>query len=289
MSFPLPAAMIAEAFVAACQAELEALKPGNVHVRAPGHDMNVRHFELAAAAAAPHIAQKGLRVGRRIREAVEASYAAAGCNANLGIVLLCAPLAYAAGEIARGETLSRRLADVLKGLDRLDAEEAFAAIAHAQPAGLGQVEKGDVNKTAEITLREAMALAAARDRIALAYVTDFADIFEFAVPLLRQIRRVARKPELAVTTLHMHLLARFTDSHIARKYGVAVAEEVRAEAEKLLPLCQPATTESSLPELLRFDTALKERGLNPGTTADFVVACLFTEGLTCQVADANCF
>jgi triphosphoribosyl-dephospho-CoA synthase len=32
-------------------------------------------------------------------------------------------------------------------------------------------------------------------------------------------------------------------------------------------------------ELLRFDRDLKERGLNPGTSADFTVATLFADGL----------
>jgi triphosphoribosyl-dephospho-CoA synthase len=31
--------------------------------------------------------------------------------------------------------------------------------------------------------------------------------------------------------------------------------------------------------LVEFDAELKARGLNPGTTADFVVATLFAEGL----------
>lgn len=287
MSFPLPPARIAEAFISACQGELKALKPGNVHVHAAGHDMDVVQFERAAEAAAPHIAQKGARVGRRIRAAVEASFAAAGCNTNLGIVLLCAPLAYAAGELVEGDTLDRRLAAVLASLDRNDAEDAFAAIRHADPAGLGEADEGDVRASAEITLREAMAVAAGRDRIALAYVSDFADLFEFALPLLKQARKSAVTPELAVTTLHMKFMAHYPDTHIARKYGDSAAEQVREEAKRLLRLCQPVTPERALGELTRFDAALKARGLNPGTTADFVVATLFAEDLTTQVADPN--
>lgn len=297
MSFPVPASAIADAFLTACRAELRALKPGNVHVHAPGHDMDVQHFEQAAIAATPHIAQKDARVGRRIRGAVEASFAAAGCNTNLGIILLCAPLAYAAGEAVAGDSLAQRLAKVLSGLDEIDAADAFAGIAQANPGGLGEAETGDVRTGAAMTLRQAMALASQRDRIALAYVTGYADIFEFALPLLRQARKVAETPELAVTTLHMNLLATFKDTHIARKFGQKTAEQVRRQAQKMLALCQPAapvgqhlpksywSTPADIARLEQFDADLKARGLNPGTTADFVVATLFTEALSSQVAD----
>src|SRR5262249_22819075 len=93
----LPPAQIAEAFEAACLAELDAPKPGNVHVFASGHRMSTAEFERSAAAAAAPIAAEGARVGARILNAVEATFAAVGANTNLGIILLCAPLAAAAG------------------------------------------------------------------------------------------------------------------------------------------------------------------------------------------------
>src|SRR5262245_56603725 len=92
----LSEAQIGELFLAACRAELAALKPGNVHVHAGGHGMQVAQFEKSAEAAAPWVGAHDAKVGTRILRAVEASFAAAGCNTNLGIVLLCAPLAAAA-------------------------------------------------------------------------------------------------------------------------------------------------------------------------------------------------
>ena len=283
MKFPLPQEQVSEAFLAACRAELEALKPGNVHVHAGGHNMDTQHFERAALAAAPHITQRGARVGHRIRGAVEASFQAAGCNANLGIVLLCAPVAYAVEEVVAGANLANRLANVLADLDTADATETFAAIAHAEPGGLGTAEKGDVHTAADMTLREAMALAADRDRIALAYVTDYADIFEFALPLLKQARELAATPDLAVSTLHMSLLATFADTHVARKYGSRTADALRDEARRMAPLFRPVVAPDAIQELVEFDTSLKARGLNPGTTADFVVATLFIAGLIRKV------
>lgn len=267
------------AFLDACRTELASLKPGNVHAFAPGHGMQVWHFEQSAEAAAPFIADPGQKVGARIRRGMEASFAIAGCNTNLGILLLCAPLARAADTDGPGAALHDRLGQVLSSLDLDDAREAFRAIALANPAGLGQVETGDVAEPPTMTLRAAMALAADRDRISRAYVTDYADIYEIALPCLAAARKIAASPDLAVTTLHMTLLATIPDSHIARKHGAEVAASVQQDASALRRLYVPVATPESVPGLLAFDRDLKARGLNPGTTADFVVATLFAESL----------
>jgi triphosphoribosyl-dephospho-CoA synthase len=276
MNSALEPSEIEAAFLSACHAELAALKPGNVHRHAGGHRMEIAHFERAAAAAAPFIADPSLKVGERILGATKASVAAAGVNTNLGIVLLCAPLAKAAAETDPGMGLRRRLAVILSMLDIDDAANAFAAIRLANPGGLGSADEGDVNAAAEMTLIEAMHLAAGRDRIANAYVTAYSDIFDFALPRLAEARQHTERADLAVTTLHMALMAEFPDSHIARKFGVDMAIKVRSEAQNLAPLWSPAATMKSHAALAQFDASLKARGLNPGTTADFVVATLFT-------------
>ena len=269
-------AQIEAAFLAACRAELQALKPGNVHVFSAGHGMDIHHFERAADAAAPFIADPALSVGQRILKATEASFAATGLNTNLGIVLLCAPLAKAAAEVDVGTGLRRRLAVILSMLNEDDAGNAFEAIRLANPAGLGKVEKGDVSATSpRMTLIEAMHLAKDRDRIANAYVTAFEDIFDFALPALTEARTLTENFNFAVSTLHMALLAAFEDSHISRKHGPAAARSVQEGALELQHHWRPVVTPKSLEYLRNFDTKLKELGLNPGTTADFVVATIF--------------
>ena len=69
---------VGRAFHDACLAELEALKPGNVHRFAGGHRMSVADFERSAAAAAPAIGRPRLSVGKRILRAVEATRTAVG-------------------------------------------------------------------------------------------------------------------------------------------------------------------------------------------------------------------
>jgi triphosphoribosyl-dephospho-CoA synthase len=265
---------VGELFLAACRAELTALKPGNVHIHAAGHGMDVTQFEASAEAAAPWVAAGGMKVGTRILRAVEASFAAAGCNTNLGILLLCAPLA-AAAQMKLETSLRDRLRAVLSSLDSGDAASVYAAIRRAQPGGLGEAPEQDVAMPPTIGLLEAMALAAGRDRIAFNYTTDFSDIFEFGLPQLTRARALTSDPQLAITTLHMAYLAQFADSHIIRKHGEAVANDVRQRALALAPLWQPVAQRSTEEELLDFDAELKARNVNPGTTADLVVATLF--------------
>jgi triphosphoribosyl-dephospho-CoA synthase len=263
---------IAEAYVAACRAELAALKPGNVHAYADGHRMTVADFEASAEASAPAIAADQ-PVGQRIHGAIQRTHAATGTNTNLGIVLLCAPLAAAA---AMPGPLRENVGSVLSALDVEDAEQAFAAIRLAAPAGLGESSEHDVHEPARVTLLQAMLAARERDRIAWQYATGFGDVFDLGLPRLKQ--GLARWSELgwATTAAYLGFLSRMPDSHVARKFGIARAEEVRREAAAIdADLMSGAAPAEMSERLLRYDAALKADGVNPGTSADLTVASLF--------------
>ena len=272
------AELIAQAFEQACRDELAAPKPGNVHVFADGHRMTTADFERSAHAAAGPLAMVGARVGQRILGAVEATFAAVGANTNLGIVLLCAPLAKAAA--AEQPDLRASLRQVLRELDVEDAVLAFRAIVRAAPAGLGTAERHDVFAPATVTLREAMAEAAPRDRIALQYASDFADVFELGEPLLAAHRAVSSDRRLATLMIYLGFLAAFPDSHILRKHGAATAERICREAAPFLSRARTAKDINAiLADLLHWDSMLKREGINPGTSADLTVATLFADRL----------
>lgn len=287
---PFPAAgereqAVADAFVAACEAELAAPKPGNVHHFAAGHGMAARDFIQSARAAAPHIAAPGARVGARILGAVEASWAAVGQNTNLGIILLCAPLAHAALG-APGGDLAQETARVLAGLDVADAQAAFRAITRANPAGLGAAAQHDVAGPARTTLLEAMRASAPRDRIGWQYAHDFADIFGLGLDALAQARRRGHDAARATLDLYLTFLAAFPDSHIARKYGLDLAQEVQAEAALRAEAIRAAGRDEAFALALAFDRELKDRRVNPGTSADLTVAVLFADSLRRILASA---
>jgi triphosphoribosyl-dephospho-CoA synthase len=270
------AEQVAAAFTWACLAELDAPKPGNIHVFADGHNMTTDDFVRSAEAAAFAIAMEGAGVGARILAAGQATLSAVGANTNLGIILLCAPLAAAVEGCRAYFDLREAIGEVLRNLDIADAELAFRAIVRAAPAGLGHSARHDVFAPPTVTLRLAMAEAAERDRVARQYVTDFADIFDLGLPLLEA--RIRRQDELRWATLAAYLcfLAAFPDSHIVRKFDAKTACAVQRNAAAFFAeLKSHAHPSQLLPSLLAWDSSLKTAGLNPGTSADLTVATLF--------------
>jgi len=129
---PAKSEEISRGFLDACLAELDALKPGNVHRLAAGHNMSVDDFVASAEACAPIMGETDLTVGERIRRAVQATRKAVGQNTNLGIVLLAAPLANAAFTPGDGD-LESRLRLTLQGLSLDDAREVYRAIRETKP------------------------------------------------------------------------------------------------------------------------------------------------------------
>lgn len=253
----------------ACVLEVSAAKPGNI---TPGHDFSDTTYAdmvRSALALGPvfgrgRAAQRS--VGELIADGVEATAQVARANTNLGIVLLFAPLARAA--VTRtDESLRSAVKRILAGLDVEDAAAAFAAIASAQPGGLGEAPEHDVRVPARVSLREAMAAAAHRDSIASEYATGYAIVFDSGMPLLDDALRGGSSTLDAIVSLHVGLLASHPDTLIARKAGDAEAQAVSAAA------CAVRDRAMSLPE---FDASLRRDGnrLNPGTTADLVAATL---------------
>jgi triphosphoribosyl-dephospho-CoA synthase len=267
---------VAAAFVWACLAELDAPKPGNVHAFADGHRMTIEDFVRSANAAAVPLSAAGARVGARILGAVEATFAAVGANTNLGIILLCAPLAAAAEMDVEGPQLRAALGRVLRGLDIEDARLSFRAIVKAAPAGLGHSSRHDVFAPATVSLLQAMAEAADRDRVARQYTTDFADIFQLGLPLFEAARNCEAEQKWVTLSVFLGFLAAFPDSHIERKLGAGRAAEVQRDAIKFQTGLRTAEQRADvLPALLAWDAALKAAGINPGTSADLTVATLF--------------
>ncbi|MDZ5458244.1 triphosphoribosyl-dephospho-CoA synthase [Azohydromonas lata] len=262
------------AFLAACRLDVEVEKPGNVSLHSPGHGMVARQFLDSAEAAQAGLFTPGLGVGPRIEAAMRATLAVAGCNTNLGIVLLCAPIAAALERCpqalqARGpQALRGAVQAVLDALDVEDAACAFRAIAATNPGGLGRSGEQDVREAPTVGLREAMALAAHRDSIARQYASGYADLFDVGLPAFR----AGATPQEGLLRAWLAFLARRADSHIVRKQGEAVAQTVLKQAEGFqarMEASGPAALDKALRE---WDESLKSRGINPGTTADLAVA-----------------
>lgn len=269
----------------ACVFEVLARKPGNVHPGREFPDLSVADLLLSGLAIAPVLAEtKSLGVGSAILAAVRAARTVAPTNANLGIVLLLAPLC--AADAGEGPSLAS-IASVLEALTVEDARLAYAAIREASPGGIGRVEDQDVTQEPTVTLRQAMRLAADRDTIARQYANGFRDLFEVGVASLGAALGADCALEEAVVWCHLQWMAHYPDSLIARKSGDAVAEQSSQLARRLVaeigvqprdnPLAVPRPGFLDRPDVHALDAWLRADGnrRNPGTSADLVAASLY--------------
>ena len=278
----LSAAVIAGAIGSACIAELGALKPGNVSVHSEGHGMAVDDFVRSAYAIAPALVRPDQSVGERTLGAILATRQVVDCNTNLGIVLLCAPLAHAALHMRCGQTLREALGDTLLALDTNDTALTYEAIRLAEPAGLGDVGRYDVRtSTPAVSLYQVMLSAQRHDRIARQYVTNYTDIFELALPRLYDGMCRWGSEEWAAVSAYLGVLSAHPDTHVERKHGTSLAQDVAIRAKHLDErlLGEQAAPQSLTGPLMQFDSELKQQGINPGTSADLTVAALAVKRL----------
>ena len=284
----LVAANIAVAGQLACLLEASAPKPGNVSPGRPFADVRYEDFLASAAAIGGPLAGAGQRpVGETVRLAIEATARWARSNTNLGIVLLLAPLARAAGISSPSPTsgdpgvlsptdLRAALGRVLEATSVDDARDVYAAIRLAGPGGLGRAEAQDVADEPDVTLLEAMRLGADRDGIAREYATRFEVTFETGAPVLAGARRDGLSWDDAVVETFLTLLARAPDTHIVRRSGPALAAEVSQRARSVLE-AGGVRSVSGRRAIDAMDVALRntDNSANPGATADLTAAAIF--------------
>jgi triphosphoribosyl-dephospho-CoA synthase len=252
----------------ACRLETTAAKVGNVHPAAAFADLS--HDELVAAGeaiAAPldHAASRPL--GRTILDAVTASRRVTRSNANLGIVLTIAPLA----AVPDGVPLSpAAAAAVLAATGPDDARDVYAAIALANPGGMGRRDNWDIAGPAPENLLDAMGAAADRDQIARLWSRGYDPLFAGPVADIAAGIESGLSLGAAIERAHLMQLAREPDTLIARKHGAAAAVDASARAAAVL--AAGADWPAGAADLDRF---LRARRMNPGTTADLVAAALY--------------
>ena len=286
----LTAADVAAAAQLACLLEASAPKPGNV---CPGRhfaDLRYEDFLASAVAIGGPMADAGTRpLGQTIRRAVEATARWTQSNANLGIVLLLAPLAKAALGSDPGtgrhrgqtpeqgdSTLRDELRRVLDETTVEDAREVYAAIRLASPGGLGRAESQDVAGEPTTTLLGAMTLAADRDGIAREYASAFETTFTVGAPAIARARNEGLPWDDAVVETFLTLLAAAPDTHIARRGGERIAADVSRRAGAVLRAGGVRADEGRR-AIEDMDHALRGEGhiANPGTTADLTAAAIF--------------
>ena len=157
-----------------------------------------------------------------------------------------------------------------------DARHVYAAIRRAAPGGLGRAAEQDVAGEPDVTLLEAMRLAADRDSVAREYATGFETTFERGAPTLERARRDGLPWGDAIVETFLQLLAHERDTHIVRRTGVEAADRVSALARAALEAGGVRSPEGRQ-AIETMDAAIRDprNSNNPGTTADLTAASIF--------------
>ncbi|HEX4584470.1 MAG TPA: triphosphoribosyl-dephospho-CoA synthase [Burkholderiaceae bacterium] len=278
MNFSGQDAVLQQHFLAACELDVIALKPGNVRLGTAAHGMQADDFLRSAQACAPALARRGASVGQRILEAIRATQRVVRCNTNLGIVLLAAPLF---GAAQAGGDLRLGVAHQLATLDRSEAELVYQAIRLARPGGMGTSARHDLAQEPQVSLLEAMREAQGRDSIARLYVQGFGDLFDLGLPQWDDALARFGNESWAATHLYLVYLSTWRDSLIERKFGTATAQAVLERARQLHSQSSSYSDFGDIKtRLLAWDEELRSAGVNPGTSADLTVATVFAAKLT---------
>ena len=237
--------------------------------------MTANDFIRSAELSAPYLTDETLTLGEKIYYAVAATHKELNCNTNLGIILVCAPLLHACQGASGDLSLRTRLARVLEDSTQADARWTYRAIRMAAPAGLGEAPEQDVREEPTITLKQVMAIASDRDRIAWQYTNTYADIFDFAIIRYHSVLGRWGDESWAAVAVYVDLLRNIADSHIERKYGNRFTRMVKDRMALLHEeLCKTDRPEQLKQQFQDVDREFKSAGINPGTTADLTVATL---------------
>ena len=266
---------IEQCIIWACEKEVSSPKPGNVNCFSGGHNMQVADFIKSAHAIAHSLSQADLPVGQMILQAIKATRTVVDCNTNLGIVLLFAPLCKAIQRCEKIEQLPIELEKVLNNLTIQDAIDGYEAIRLAEAGGLGTSEQQDINSEPSITLKEAMFLAKDYDSVAAQYINNYQEIWQIGLSNLTSSIKCGESVVWASAFAYLNLLSALPDTLICRKHGLKCAQEIQEQANDLLSF---SLENSKLPDMesriISWDNELKQRAINPGTTADLTATSL---------------
>jgi triphosphoribosyl-dephospho-CoA synthase len=270
------------AFEYACKLDVFSIKPGNVFHGYPAYGMTHKDFLQSSMACSDIICEQNMDIGEKILECVKSSMDVVGCNTNLGIILLCVPIVEALYMDKNHIFNQSNLKKVISNINEDQTKKIYKAINVANAGGMGLKDEFDLNnnKSKGFTILEAMNFASSYDYIAEEYSNNFNNIINTISVNWRKYFKQMGSGENATTATFLNLISSNPDSLIARKYGLdkakAVSEGFKAISNQYCASKNPNNLNN---QLLLLDSELKIQGLNPGTTADVVVASIFLNRL----------
>ena len=287
-------------------------KPGNVDRNHDYEDTRFEHFLASAVSIHPvmeNAAKSKTGVGSLIHSAVrESAKWQNGGNTHFGAFIILVPLAMAAGEIVQKkheftiEELVSCAHEIVKRTDTQDAIEFYKSFETAK-VRVNPVDEFDLQNLDSLkaldkngtTLYDLMEISRDYDLIANEWVNGFKRCAHCGETLITHIRdfgesgqsgqssqssqSVISKLDVndAVVYTFMKILSENRDTFIQTKFDESTADSVSRRARDILLKFEQdgADFDSVRLAVEEFDDELLQKGINPGSTADIVIAGLF--------------
>jgi triphosphoribosyl-dephospho-CoA synthase len=239
-------------------------KPGNVDRCHDYEGTRLEHFLASAVLARPALERAaggcGAGIGEIHREAVRLTTSHRGGNTHFGAFILLVPL-------LRGGTIGGAVRAV-RDTNVEDAVNFYKAFSETKvrmlpddPLDVSDPHALDLIREKGLTLLDVMEHSKDHDMVAREWVNGFARTRKAA----DHLHAVGCGREGVVETF-LRLLSEEIDTFIVKEHGPLVAEEVRLRAGAVL---------AGSADLAAFDADCIARGINPGSTADLIIAGIF--------------
>lgn len=265
-------------------------KPGNVHRTRNFDDMVFEDFIISGVVIGETIREattqaksindnyESAELGRFILEAVKETDKWIANNTNLGIMMMCVPIACSAAISNSFDEIQSNVGILMDNTTVDDAVNLYDAINIADAGGMGDQEEFDVmSEKAKDELRannqtmfDVLKISAGWDRLANELTSSMPVCFDIGFPTFNELKSESINKATVLTFLT--ILSQIPDTLISRKYGNEVAQSVSDKVKELLTF---KDDDDFLDKLNEFDDYLYENKFNPGTTADLTAASIF--------------
>ncbi len=254
-------------------------KPGNIDRDHNYSDTRFEHF-LASAVGVYPILEKAAAskygIGLLIHNSVmESCKWQSGGNTHFGAFILLIPLVMAGGRCENKSCLKEQVQKIVRETTIDDAVEFYLAFSKAKvkvkpvdDLDLSDTDSIEKIKAEGLTLFDMMEISGSYDMIAGEWVNGFEKTFECAALIQDKIKKYGINEAVVLT--FMELLSRNKDTFIVTKFDIKKAEEVSIRARNILHKDM-----NIINEIRKFDEELLNEGVNPGSTADIIIAGLF--------------
>ena len=262
------------AYLFSCKKDIELIKPGNVNLLSSHKDTKAQDYLDSAILSSKELFNQNYSLGKRILESVNVTRLQVNVNTNLGIILLCAPVIQSYIDFNNLD-LREGIKKTLSTTSIKDTHDLCAAINISSPGGLGDSDMYDTASYPNASIKQIMDYSQEYDRISYQYSHNFSDIFDFIIPKLEFLNQRYESLDISLSLLFIEILAKIPDSHISRKFGDKIAKKTSNNAHDLLKILDREYDPDYLAKALNnLDYEYKKKGINPGTTADLLVASL---------------